>query len=187
MLLQSGISIYYRDSKDLIAWVKPLNSDPSDKWETQNLTNVKTKGLSFTNTIKFNYALIDFLSIDYNYLDQESESGDYSTKYSLNYLKHNLIFRFNHNIAKKISFNWNARYQDRNGSFLKYDSTINDYIGEKEFNPYWLFDAKLSWNYKPITLYAEASNIFNKEYDDIGNIKMPGRWFSAGFTVQISY
>ncbi len=185
--MKSNVSLYYRDSKSIIAWVKPVGADPSSKWETQNLTNVTTKGISASSRFQFNNFLIDFVRIDYNYLDQSSMSDNYETKYSLNYLKHNLILNFNHKISNQFNFSWNAKYQDRAGSFIKYDFNINDYIGEQDFNPFCLFDAKLSWNYNLITIYSEVNNIFNKKYADIGNIEMPGRWFKAGFEVHIGY
>jgi len=185
--VNSTIGFYYRDSKNLIAWVKPINASPDAKWETQNLTDVETKGLSVSSSFKINNLLIDFVNIDYNYLDQESNSGDFNTKYSLNYLKHNLVIQINHKVFDQINFSWNVRYQDREGSYLKYDFNINDYIGEQDFNPYCLFDAKLSWSYNLLTIYSEASNIFNKDYVDIGNVEMPGRWFKVGFDVQIGY
>jgi iron complex outermembrane receptor protein len=185
--INSSLSFYYRDSKNLIAWVKPINAAPTDRWETQNLTDVVTKGFTTSNTFRINIPLIDFININYSYLDQESNSGKYDTKYSLNYLNHNLIVNVNHKILKSINFSWSAKYQDRAGSYLEYDSDINDYTGEREFDPFMLFDAKVTWNKKLLTVYAEASNIFNKNYTDIGNIEMPGRWFKAGFNVQIDY
>ena len=185
--IKSNLSFYYRDSKNLIAWVKPINADPDAKWETQNLTDVKTQGFTISNLLQINKFLIDFININYNYLDQQSNSGEYDTKYSLNYLKHNLIISVNHKIINQLNLSWSLKYQDRAGSYLKYDFNINDYVGEQDFNPFWLFDAKLSWNYKLLTIYAEASNILNENYTDIGNVKMPVRWFKAGFDVQIGY
>ncbi|MCD4833632.1 MAG: TonB-dependent receptor [Bacteroidales bacterium] len=185
--IKSNLSFYYRDSKNLIAWVKPINADPDAKWETQNLTDVKTQGFTISNSLQINKFLLDFININYNYLNQQSNSGEYDTKYSLNYLKHNLIISVNHKIINQLNLSWSLKYQDRAGSYLKYDFNINDYVGEQDFNPFWLFDAKLSWNYKLLTIYAEASNILNENYTDIGNVKMPGRWFKAGFDVQIGY
>lgn len=185
--IKSNLSFYYRDSKSLIAWVKPIGADPNSKWETQNLTNVITKGLSISNRFQLNMGFIDYINLDYNYLDQNSNSTGFETKYSLNYLKHNLVFNINHTILNQVNFSWNVKYQDRAGGYLKYDYNINDYIGEYDFDPFWLFDAKLMWNFKLLTIYTEVSNLFNKKYSDIGNIEMPGRWFKAGFEIQINY
>lgn len=186
-IIKSNASFYYRDSKNLIAWVKPINADPDAKWETQNLTNVKTEGFTISSMVKVNKFMIDYVKFDYNFLNQQSSSDGYDTKYSLNYLKHNLIININQSLPYRFNLSWCARYQDRAGSYMKYDFTINNYAGERVFNPYWLFDAKLSWDYKLVTVYAEVSNILNKNYVDIGNVEMPGRWFKTGFNVQIGY
>ena len=185
--IKSDLSFYYRDSKNLIAWVKPLGAGPDEKWETQNLTDVKTKGFKISNRLNINKYWIDFINIDYNYLEQKSDSKDYDTKYSLNYLKHNLIININNKLRKNINLSWNIRFQDRAGSYSQYDYSLSDYVGEQAFNPFWLFDAKLSWNYQSVTIFTEVSNILNMDYTDIGNIEMPGRWFKAGFNLQLTY
>ena len=186
-ILKSGLSVYYRDSKNLIAWVKPIESDPSEKWETQNLTTVITKGFKITNELYFDNYWINRIKIDYNYLVQESNSNNYNTKYSLNNLKHNLIININNKLWKNINLSWNFRFQDRAGTYTKYDFYINDYIGDTNFEPYFLLDIKLSYNYKVATVFIDLQNAFNKEYIDIGNIEMPKRWFKAGFNLNFKY
>ncbi|MCK5028127.1 MAG: TonB-dependent receptor [Bacteroidales bacterium] len=185
--LNSNFSAYYRDSKNLIAWVKPIDSDPSEKWETQNLTNVLTKGFKITNTLNFDKYWINQIRIDYNYLEQISKSENYDTKYSLNNLKHNLIININNKLWERINLSWNLRFQDRVGSYTKYDFSINEYAADQDFEPYWLCDLKLSYKYEIITVFMELQNIFNKEYVDIGNIEMPKRWFRAGFNLNFKY
>ncbi|NOQ24410.1 MAG: TonB-dependent receptor [Bacteroidales bacterium] len=187
-ITKSNLSFYYRDSKNVIAWVKPMDSNPDAIWETQNLTNVTTFGFEINNKLNINQYSIQNISFNYSYLDQASSSTDsYETKYSLNYLKHNFVFNVNHKFFNNYNFSWTLKYQDRAGSYQNYDFSINDFIGDEDFDPFFMFDAKLSWNKKLITIYAEATNIFNTKYTDIGNIEMPGRWFKAGFNVQIDY
>jgi vitamin B12 transporter len=186
-ILNSNLSVYYRDAKNLIAWVKPIDSDPAEKWETQNLTNVSTLGFKITNTLQFENFWINKVRVDYNYLEQQSNSENYNTKYSLNNLKHNLIININNKLWENLNLSWNIRLQDRAGSYTKYDFTINDYIGDKDFEPYCLLDFKLSYNYKVITVFVELQNALNTDYVDIGNIEMPKRWFQAGFIINFRY
>jgi iron complex outermembrane receptor protein len=186
--IKSNFSFYYRNSKNAIEWVKPISALPDAKWETQNLTNVSTIGFELNNQLDINKYSIQKIKFNYAYLNQNASSVDsYETKYSLNYLKHNFVFNVNHKFLDNYSFSWTLKYQDRAGSYQKYDIKINDFIGDKDFDPFFTFDAKLSWNEKLITIYAEATNILNTKYADIGNIEMPGRWFKAGFNVQIDY
>ncbi|MDA3952909.1 MAG: TonB-dependent receptor [Bacteroidales bacterium] len=186
--ITSNLSFYYRDSKNLIAWVKPLNSDPDAKWETQNLTNVTTFGFELSNQLNVNKYSIQNLSFNYSYLHQATLSDEsFETKYSLNYLKHNFVFNVNHKLFDYMNLSWSTKYQDRAGSYIKYDVELNDYVGDRNFDPFWLFDAKLSWSKKLLTIYAQATNIFNSKYTDISNVEAPGRLFQAGFNVQIDY
>ncbi len=186
-IFNSNLSVYYRDSKNLIAWVKPIDSDPSEKWETQNLTNVTTKGFKITNTFDLDKYWINHIRIDYNYLEQKSNSENYNTKYSLNNLKHNLIININNKLWGNMNLSWNIRFQDRTGSYTKYDVSVNDYIGDQNFDPFWLLDLKLSYNKEIATVFVELQNAFNIEYIDIGNVEMPKRWLRAGFNLHFKY
>jgi len=187
--VQSGVSCFYREASNVIEWVRPINAAVSDKWETQNLTSVATQGISLNNNFTINQFTIEKISVRYSLLEQDAsaDQNEFETKYSLNYLKHNLIIHLNQTFFDHLSVAWVAKFQDRAGSYLKYDFAINEYAGEQEFDPYWLFDAKISYKFKILSVFAEATNIFNSKYTDIGNIKMPGRWFKAGFDVQIGY
>lgn len=185
--INSNFSIFYRDANNLIAWVKPIGADPNEKWQTQNLTRVKTLGFQTSNIIKLNRFYINTISLNYSYLDQSSSSGKFETKYSLNYLKHNLVLNINHKIIKNLSMSWILRIKDRTGSYLKYDTEISDYTGENNFDPFTLIDTKLNYSFKNSNIYIEVLNLFNRDYIDIANVQMPGRWFKFGFDVQISY
>ncbi len=189
--IKSNAHIFYRDAKNLIAWVKPKNALPAEKWETQNLTEVTTLGFGINQKIFFDHLisnnLLNYIDIKYTYLHQQIYSGDFETKYSLNHLKHNLIINSSHQILNNLKLNWIAKYQDRMGSFMFYDQTVGDYTEEKEFNPYWLFDAKITYNFNRVDVFAEATNIFNIKYFDISNITMPGRWFKGGLQISLKY
>lgn len=187
--LQSDASYFYRDANNVIEWVRNISADESVKWETQNLTNVRTNGFSFNNKVNLNKYTVDNIRLNYTFIDQEAsaDNSNFNTKYSLNYLKHNLILSLNQTIYQNLKLLWSVKYQDRAGSYLRYDFNINDYVGDQEFDPYWLVDAKISYQFNIVNVFAEASNIFDKTYSDIGNIVMPGRWFKAGFTVKFDY
>ena len=188
-IMQSSISYFYRNASNVIEWVRPQNAVVTDKWKTQNLTKVETNGITLKSIFQLNKWSIDNILVSYAFLDQDAHADidTFETKYSLNYLKDNLIINVNQSLFKNFDLSWSVRYQDRAGSYLKYDSSRNEYIGNQEFEPFWLVDAKLSYMFKLVTVYTEASNIFNKEYTDIGNLEMPGRWFKAGFNVHIGY
>jgi iron complex outermembrane receptor protein len=64
------------------------------------------------------------------------------------------------------------------GTYTEFSS--ND---EKPYPDVVTLDGRISWNYKIFQVYADASNILNNSYMDIGNIPMPGRWFRMGVVV----
>ncbi|MEA2106175.1 MAG: TonB-dependent receptor [Bacteroidota bacterium] len=189
--IKSDAHIFYRDAENLIAWVQPKNSLPTEKWETQNLTEVTTFGFGIHQRIFLDQmiplTLLKFMDIKYTYLHQDIYSGDFETKYSLNHLKHNLIINTSHQISNTLILNCIAKYQDRFGNFMYYDKKQAAYTEEKEFDPYWLFDAKLTYNLKRVNIYVEATNILNINYFDILNTTMPGRWFKAGLQIRLKY
>jgi len=74
--------------------------------------------------------------------------------------------------------NWNVQYQDREGGFTRFAT------GEQvPYAPFWVTDTRLTWRHGNYRLYAEASNLFDKSYADLGELLQPGRWIKIGFKV----
>ena len=49
----------------------------------------------------------------------------------------------------------------------------------------WLIQDS-TYNFKLYIIYAEATNLFNKKYVDVGSISQPGRWITAGVKFEIN-
>ena len=45
---------------------------------------------------------------------------------------------------------------------------------------YWINDVRISQTINKIMLYADAQNIFNTTYYEVGAVPLPSRWFSLG-------
>lgn len=56
---------------------------------------------------------------------------------------------------------------------------------EIDYKPFWLCDLRVHWTKPKYTIYAEASNLFNTEYVDFGNIEQPGRWVRVGVKINL--
>jgi len=188
--ISSNLSVFLRDSENLIEWVRHKDSLETLKWETQNLTNVKTYGIQFSSKINvvkiWPNQPIKSINLNYSFIDQTIGSNEYETKYSVNYLRHNFNLNIVHKVLENIDMSWSLKYQDRAGKYEPYDLQSNIYGIEKEFNPSFIVDAKIFWNYKRMTLFVETTNLFNNKNLDFGNIEMPGRWFIAGVELNIS-
>lgn len=178
----SEIAIFKRDGKNIIDWVRFADSL---KWESKNITELVTTGVEFS--LLFNHTFfsnrklpINQLRLSYSFTDIEKKSGDYNSKYALDYLKHKFNFNLSHPIVKHLNINWQVTYQDRAGSYFNYENQV-----ETDYAPFVLFDSKINWEIKNWDVYLEVANLFDVDYFDIGNVIMPGRWIRFGFSTNL--
>lgn len=187
-VVNSGISIFYRDAKNLIEWVKHKDSLITSKWETQNLTDVNTYGLQLYVKIKIEEIWtkqpVKLLRLNYSFIDQYIISSEFITKYSLNHLKHNFNASILHSIYSPITMSWSFKYQERAGNYQPYNLLTNTYESEKAFSPSFIVDAKIYYQKKWLSCFVEVNNLLNNKSVDFGNIEMPGRWFFAGIELK---
>lgn len=185
--LNTYISGYYRKGKNMIDWVK---KNPEDIWESKNLTSLDTYG--FETSVSFfpgqligDNCFINSFTIGYSYIFQDKKEMEYISNYALDYLKHKFVCSLNHRVYKAISMQWNFRWQDRVGSYTKYESLKPAY--EESYTPYNVLDVKINWKLKNWKIYLEASNVFDAYYFDMGNIPQPGYWISGGVKYAFKY
>ncbi|BDX39570.1 hypothetical protein CYCD_29250 [Tenuifilaceae bacterium CYCD] len=164
---------FYRKGEDIIDWVKGATDT---KWRTVNYTKLNTYGVDFSIRVSLGELtpFIKSVTVNYSYVNSDTVSGGLDSYYVLDYLKHNFSMSVNHRLTSQLSLSWTARYQDRNGQYKDVASNMVDY---PEF---WLFDARLTYARKMITVFVDASNVFDKKYVDISNVQQPGRWLGAG-------
>jgi vitamin B12 transporter len=181
-----AVTIFRDHCKQVIDWVWI----PSDGiYKAMNISEVTTRGIEinwkyhFKNT-GYNFLYFENIGSSYTFIDLEKASGDYISKYSLDYLKHKLQIFVTYNFFKQIKFNWQISYSSRNGSYIDYDASTNTRF-ESPFKPYWLVDAKAYFKNKSADIFVSATNLFNTKYTDIGNLIQPGRWVTAGIKVNI--
>lgn len=183
--LRANISVFRREGKNTIDWVRL--SDTID-WQPLNITELTTTGAEISSEYRFlPGSYVQKLTFSYAFTDVVKQSGEYISKYALDYLKHKAVFSLNHKIYKNISASWKFRYEDREGSYSVYDLKSRKYTGEKDYKPYTLTDIRLLWKNRKIEIYVDASNLFNVEYHEFGNITMPGRWIKAGIKLKLNY
>lgn len=176
------IAYFDRNGNNIIDWVK-LNS--TDEWMSRNITELDTRGIEFSfiaNKKMFtSISFINHLRMSYAYIDVKKSSGDYISKYALDYLKHKLNVNLNHSIISNLTLNWQLSYQDRAGTYSDFNSKK-----ETAYDPFVILDARLNWEFENWNVYLEAANILDEDYFDIGNVSMPGRWIRAGFIFDIN-
>lgn len=182
----TSLNIYYMQGKDMIDWMKESATD--DKWQSRNINNLNKYGFDFDSKI-FLSEVFTFLNggttlnLTYCFMHQEQGDIDYISSYALNYLKHKATAKLTVPIVKNLTFNTAMRYQVREGSYIKYENTI---AGEETtYDPFFTMDCNVNYKYKKFDFYINCTNIFNKEYFDIGNIPQAGRWFIGGVKFSI--
>ena len=137
--------------------------------------------LTFTPSQTGPLERVSSASISYSFLQADSSRNNMLSKYSLDYLSHQVTAGIDVRIAWKLFYSGRLTWQDRNGAY-------QDAGGQTvPYNSFWLSDMKLYWKGNHYTLYTEASNIFNARYYDFGGIIQPGRWFRGGIVVDLDY
>ena len=181
--VNAHIAVFRRDGKNLIDWVRLPDSA---KWESHNLTNIITNGFEFSakiNMEKMFYQgfIIKNINLSYSYLDLEKNSENYISYYALDYLKHKFTASLEHRIYKRLKADWAMCYQERMG-------TYTDIVTNKEttYPKFVTIDTRLTYQGNEWNCFLEAANLFDRKYQDIGNIQMPGRWFRAGVNISLN-
>ncbi|MFC5624497.1 TonB-dependent receptor plug domain-containing protein [Algoriphagus winogradskyi] len=164
--------VYFNRSTDnLIEWTRP---DADTPWQPQNFSQVKFNGIEAS----LNYRIspngktlhIKEFNLSYNYLDADliNQPG-IETRYALTALKNQLIGGILIGIGQKLEWNTKMRNVER----------MNQ-------DPYFLLDMRADYNRTgKIGFFVEASNITDTDYVEAGTVQMPGRWFRAGFMLNL--
>ena len=187
--LNADFSVFNRQGNDIIDW---LWLKDKEKWHTENITELNTTGFETSVSVKPKNIFggdfpVNILSVSYNYLNINKQNDtEIISHYAMDHLKHKVMFHLNHQVTEKISLDWHANYQDREGSYLNYNPETETETN-KSYKPYWRIDARASYTHKWFTAYIEATNLTDSEYHDNGSVPQPGRWIKAGLKADIDF
>jgi iron complex outermembrane receptor protein len=181
--LNAHLSVFRRDANNLIDWLKLPDST---KWESRNLTQIITHGFEFSTqlnmqNIVYQGFLINSVQFSYSFLDLGKNSNNYISYYALDYLKHKFVAGIEHKIYKRFSANWLLCYRNRMGTYTDIVSGM-----ETNYPAFATLDIRVNYRTANWNCFVEASNVFNKKYQDFGNIQMPGRWIMAGINIKLN-
>ncbi len=167
-LFKLNFTIFKREGRNLIDWVKKLDSDT---WETKNIAQIDYYGLEFNFEYEdknFKFFGVEKVLLSYNYISSHKIYNELESKYLLDHLNHQFLFDIIHNFGSFFQTYFSFRYEERNK-------------GDK----YSIVDIKSSKRIDFIDIFISIQNVFNKNYVEIGNIPMPGRIINSGFCVQL--
>jgi iron complex outermembrane receptor protein len=167
-----GELVYFnRFSENLIDWVRASEEEP---WQPQNFNEVTFNGIEASAYYRVNpsTAVVQLkeLMLSYNYIDAAFTGlPGIESRYSLTALRNQLIGGVLVGFGKKTEWNTKMRYVER-----------------ISLDPYFVLDMRVDYNRMgKLGFFAEASNITNTDYVEAGTVQMPGRWFRAGFMVNL--
>ena len=164
-------SVFHHHARNMIDWVMDTR-ETEPVWESVNHTKVNTTGLEASAIL---HSSLFTLHLAYCYLHQDKDTEDYlQSQYSLEYLRHKLTASLLLHLMKRLDLSVMYRFQDRMGSYTTVDGEV------KNYHPYSVVDARLSWNADTYSIYIETNNLTSKRYVDYGNVPQPGCWVMAG-------
>ena len=185
-ILQGHWVVFYRNGRNIIDWVK---MDSDQVWQPRNLTGVKSFGSEFQLQVALKkYLEINVperVSISYFNNNLKKQTSNFISNYVLDNLKHKLTLAVDQELFSDFSLGIKSIFQDREGTFTFYEN--NSWAEEVAYEPFWLFDVKLKYEYKNLGTFVSVKNVFNTKYYDIGNVIQPGRWLKAGLTYRFKF
>ena len=176
---------FYHRGEDMIDWVmySPEDIYHSTSFDLDNMGLQAEAKLDFAQL--FNKPIfIRSFSVGYTYIHQHRRDkiDIYKSNYALEYLRHKLTASLNHRIVSRLSATWSLRWQERMGSYINY--TTGQLVS---YSPYATLDLKLQWTDRHWLAYVQGTNITNRKYYDLGNVRQPGIWVLAGARFNINW
>lgn len=169
--------------RDIIDWVKENPTD--EKWTSWNMSKIDTKGVEMG--VKFQIGNLlpalgekSSFALDYTRMDQNGNTNDLISIYSLNYLRDKFTAKFNHQIYKGFSAGWYLRFQKRMGTYEKFENLKK--VGDEHYPAFSTLDLKLNYEYKDVLFNLSLNNLYDTHYFDRGNIPQAGFWLMGGIS-----
>ncbi len=177
---------YFNDfGSNVIDWAM---FEGSDVYEVRNIAEVISKGMELNLVYKSENTNRNFVlkraSLDYAFTDLDFVEGNYDSKYAGDYLRQKFVISTSIQIYSAINLDYRISYSSRNGTYADYDE-INGVRISSDFQPYFLNDLSLYFAKPSYMIYIKVSNLFDIDYNDVGNLIQPGRWVSGGVEFKI--
>ena len=174
---QAEVAGFYRYGYRIIDWVR---ASESDQWQAQNLTNISSMGWDMNGSRQWERSWIQEMGLSYSYLWVRKDSQNQQSIYATDYLRHKAGAFVLHRLPLGLSARWDFHFQSRAGSY--YDTKQQ---AELSYDPFLLCHLRLQWQGSGFRVYAEANNLFNTSYFDLGSLTQPGRWIKAGIQIDL--
>jgi outer membrane cobalamin receptor len=156
-----GATVFARWEDNVIDWVRP---SAAVRWRTANLRHVDTQGVETSAQRRFGGSA--YARLQYTWLTSEAPALDLLSKYALDYARHS--------VAASGAAGWNGV---RFGARTEWKRRIDG-------RSYWTIDTQIARAVRRAEIYFQAANLFDRRYQEIPGVEMPGRWLKAGVRVR---
>ncbi len=179
----ASLGAYYRAGRDIIDWV--WREDMDGKWHSEQTSRLDTYGVEVSGGYTAAEGFLRRAVFSYAYVTTDRRS-DIVAKSALDFLRHKAALAVEVRMLRRVSLSLTGTLSDRNGSYTHYPVAGDSSVTEiREFDPFFLLDARLSWEKGICRLYVDATNITDTRYCDMGGIMLPGAWVTAGVVLTI--
>lgn len=168
--MNTQLSFFQRNAQDGIDWTKEADTL---RWQPRNFAAINMRGIDASVDLRFpDLTWLNSLNVGYTFIDASVETDEdiKFSRYALDNLRHQLIAGADAKLFSKVFANVQYRYNDR-----------------VSLDNYALVDLRLSWRSEKMRVFAEATNLFDKEYKETNLVTMPGRWLRAGVSYRFTY
>ena len=169
--LHAGVTGFYRYGTDIIDYAL-VQTPEGEKWKSTQMTRLNTFGAE-AYVSYLGGGILRHVTLSYGWLSSDKSQIDYVSKYALDYMKNKVAIQFGINLWKELFLEMSAGWFDRNAT------------PTAPYDPYWLLDARLSWERGILTVYVEGTNLLNTAYYDFVGLRQAPRWMSAGIVISI--
>lgn len=168
--VNAQISLFQRNTQEGIDWTRAADTL---KWQPRNFAAINMNGVDAS--MDFFFPEMDWLNrlnLGYTFINSSIETDEdiKFSRYALDNLKHQFIAGLDLKLVANLYSNIQFRYNDR--------VNLDDYS---------LLDLRLSWRAPKLNIFAEATNLLDKEYKETNLVTMPGRWIRAGVSYTFTY
>ncbi len=175
--VQSMVKAFYHRGTNLIDWVMYSADDVfhSANFDLDNMGVQAQVTFGYLPSASYANGQGWVLNLSYAFIHQHRRDAAavYKSNYAMEYLRHKLVVRLDHPIWSHLTASWNFRWQDRMGDYILYENAQS--TGRLvPYSPYATLDLKVRWTARRYEVWAEATNLTNHTYYDLGNIPQPG-------------
>ena len=175
---------FYHRGRRMIDWVMYSTDDiyHSTPFNLDNM-GVQVEGKLDLKQLVNKDIYINSISVGYTYIYQQRHDNIqvFRSNYALEYLRQKLTASLHHKVVSRMTATWSLRWQDRMGGYV--DAKSKNLVS---YSPYTTLDLKLQWDEPKWLVYVQATNLTNKRYYDLGNVRQPECWVLAGARVKLN-